>query len=210
VISELRTPDITEADDCAKLIYISGPHLYSYIFVEGEPKIYDLIKLLYNTPGSMIDKEKIVIEEENGRIRGLILAYPASDKNKMAIPMLKSIKGLLLINGLLNLLKMLYRLKLNRHFPGTEDDELFISNIAIFEEYRGKGIATKLLDKAEEMAIEKGLNKLSLYVETDNLHAKRVYEKRGFKEVQKAVLPESYNKCNLYGYYKMVKEINER
>jgi ribosomal protein S18 acetylase RimI-like enzyme len=210
MISELRTPDNTKADDCAKLIYISGPHLYSYIFVEGEPKIYDLIKLLYDTPGSMIDKEKIVIEEENGRIRGLILAYPASDMKKMAIPMLKSIKGLLLINGLLNLLKMLYRLKLNRHFPGTEDDELFISNIAIFEEYRGKGIATKLLDKAEEIAIDKGLNKLSLYVETDNLHAKRVYEQRGFKEVQKAVLPESYNKCNLYGFYKMVKEINER
>ena len=88
MISELRTPDNTEADDCAKLIYISDPHLYSYIFVEGEPKIYNLIKLLYDTPGSMIDKEKIVIEEENGRIRGLILAYPASDKNKMAIPML--------------------------------------------------------------------------------------------------------------------------
>ena len=210
MISELRTPDNGEADDCAKLIYISGPHLYSYIFVEDEPKIYDLIKFLYDTPGSMIAKEKIVIEEENGKIRGLILAYPASDMKKMAIPMLRSIKGLLLINGLLNLLKMLYRLKLNRHFPGIEDDELFISNLAIFEEYRGKGVATKLLDKAEEMAIEKGLNKLSLYVETDNLHAKRVYEKRGFKEVKKAVLPESYNKYNLYGFYKMVKGISER
>ena len=210
MISELRTPDNGEADDCAKLIYISGPHLYSYIFVEGEPKIYDLIKLLYDTPSSMIAKERTVIEEGNSRIRGLILAYPASDMKKMAIPMLRSLKGLLLINGLLNLLKMLYRLKLNRHFPGTEDDELFISNIAVFEEYRGKGIATKLLDKAEEIAIEKGLNKLSLYVETDNLHAKRVYEKRGFKEVKKAVLPESYNKYNLYGFYKMLKEISER
>ena len=107
MISELRIPDNGEADDCAKLIYISGPHLYSYIFVEGEPKIYDLINLLYDTPGSMIAKERTAIEEENGRIRGLILAYPASDMKKMAIPMLRSIKGLLLINGLLNLLKML-------------------------------------------------------------------------------------------------------
>jgi ribosomal protein S18 acetylase RimI-like enzyme len=127
----------------------------------------------------------------------------------MAIPILRSIKGLLLINGLLNLLKMLYRLKLNRHFPGIEDDEFFISNLAIFEEYRGKGIAAKLLDKAEEMAIEKGLNKLALYVETDNFHAKRVYEKLGFKEIKKAILPESYNKYNLYGFYKMVKGISE-
>ena len=208
-MSKLRKPDNNEADDCAKLLYISGPELYSYIFVEREPKVYDLIKFLYNTPGSMIAKDKAFIEEENGRIRGLILAYPASDMKKMAMPMLKSIKGLLRINGLVNLLKMLYRLKLNRHFPGTKNDELFISNLAIFEEYRGKGIATKLLDKAEEMAIEIGLNKLSLYVETDNLHAKRVYEKRGFQEVKKTVLPESYNKYNLYGFYKMVKEISE-
>ena len=95
----------------------------------------------------MLAKEKIVIEEENGRIRGLILAYPASDMKKMAMPMLKSIKGLLRINGLVNLLKMLYRLKLNRHFPGTKNDELFISNLAIFEEYRGRVLLPSCLIK---------------------------------------------------------------
>ncbi|MFC1901280.1 GNAT family N-acetyltransferase, partial [Chloroflexota bacterium] len=63
----------------------------------------------------------------------------------------------------------------------------------------------KLLDKAEEMAVEAGLNKLSLYVEIDNNHAKNVYEKHGYQEVKKVVLPENYNKHNLFGFYKMLK-----
>ena len=114
-----------------------------------------------------------------------------------------------MISGSSNFVRMLFRFKLNMHFPGTDNDEFFVSNLAIFEEYRGMGIATKLLNKAEEMAAAKGLNKLSLYVETDNHHAKTVYEKRGFQEVKKAVFPKSYNKHNLYGFYKMLKVIGE-
>ena len=91
--------------------------------------------------------------------------------------------------GILNFLKMMFRLKLNKHFPKIKKDEIFISNLAVFEEYRGKGVAVKLLEKAEEMAMENGLNKLSLYTEIDNAHAKRIYKKFGFQEVKKVVLP---------------------
>jgi len=206
--SKLRKPDDNEADDCARLIYISGPHIYSYSFVASEPKIYALLKLFYKRPGTMFSKGNIIIEEENGRIRGLLLAYPANDMKKMAVNMLKCISGVLTISGLFNFIRMLFRFKLNIYLPRIRRDEFYISNLAVFEEYRGRGIAVKLLEKAEEMAMEKGLYKLSLNVEIDNSHAKRVYEKFGFQEVRKAVLPKRYNKYNLYGSYKMVKEIS--
>ena len=209
MISRLRKPNINESDDCVRLIYISGPDLYSYIFVEREPKIYEFIRLLYNTPSNLYSKDNVVVEEENGKIRGLLLAYPARDMKKMAIKMFKLIKGILRISGLLNFLKMVFRLRLNKYFPGTENNELFISNLAVFEEHRRKGIATKLLKKAEEIAIEKGLNKLSLYAEIENYHAIRVYEKFGFQEIKKVLLPKKYNKHNLFGFNKMIKVIGE-
>ena len=106
-------------------------------------------------------------------------------------------------------MKIMYRLSLNIYFPGMDKNELFISNLAVFEEYRGKGIAVKLLGKAEEIAVENGLGKLALYVETDNNHAKRIYERYGFRESKRVLLPEKYHKYNLYGFYKMVKEISE-
>ena len=207
--SELRKPYDNELDNCAKLIYTSGPDLYSYIFVEREPKVYGLIRFLYKKPDSLFSKENAVVEEENGKIRGLILAYPAGDMKKLAIGMLKCIKGIFMISGLLNFIKIMFRLRLNMYFPRTKNDEFFISNLAVFEEYRGKGIAVKLLEKAEEMAIGKSLSKLSLYVEIDNSRARRVYEKFGFQEVKKVVLPEKYNKHNLFGFYKLIKNIEE-
>jgi len=209
MISKLRKPYNNDSDDCAKLIYISGPHIYSYSFIEKEPKIYEFIKLLYKKPGNLYSKENVVVEEENDKIRGLLLAYPASDMKNLVIQMLKCTKGMFMISGFLNFFKMVFRLRLNKYLPGTENDEFFISNLAVFEEYRGKGIAVKLLEKAEEMAKEKGLNKLSLYVETDNSHAKRVYEKFGFQEVKKVVLPKKYNKHNLFGFYKLIKRIED-
>ena len=205
--SKLRKPYDNEAHECARLLYISGPSLYNYTFVAREPKIYDIIKLLYKTPGNSYSRDNIVVEEENGKIRGLILAYPARDMFKMGRQLLKCIIGMLAIGGIFNFIKMMFRLKLNKYFPGTDKDELFISNLAVFEEHRGKGIAVRLLEKAEEMAMAKGLNKLSLFVEIDNSHAKRVYDRFGFQEVKKAVLPKSYNKHNLFGFCKMIKGI---
>jgi ribosomal protein S18 acetylase RimI-like enzyme len=205
--SKLRKPYNDESDDCVRLMYISGPHIYSYSFVEREPKLYELLRLFYKAPGTMYSKENIVVEEENGKIRGLILAYPASDMKQLGKNMLKCIKEMFRISGFVNILKMIFRMRLNKYLPVAENDGFFISNLAVFEEYRGKGIAVKLLEKAEEMAMEKGLNKLSLVVEIDNSHAKRVYEKFGFREVKKVVLPRKYNEHNLFGFYKMIKGI---
>ena len=114
-----------------------------------------------------------------------------------------------MISGCLNFLKMAFRMRLNKHFTETKSDEFFISNLAVFEEYRGKGIALKLLQNAEKMAIDKGINKLSLYVESDNQHAKRIYKKFGFQEVKKVVLPKKYYQHDLFGFYKMIKQIGE-
>ena len=89
----------------------------------------------------------------------------------------------------------------------TENDELFIANLAVFREYRGRGIAGKLLGRVQESAREKGLAKLSLYTEIDNDRAIGVYEKFGFKKDKKAVFPKKYHRHNIIGFYKMVKII---
>lgn len=38
----LREPYDYESDDCMKLIYISSPGLFSYLYIEKEPEIYDV------------------------------------------------------------------------------------------------------------------------------------------------------------------------
>jgi len=207
--SKQRNPYIDESEDCAKLLYISGPDLFSYIYNLSEPQIYELFKVFYNKSGNTFSKENIIVEEENGKIRGLILAHPVSYLKRFLINELKCIrdtkKGLL--SFLIALFKMFFRIRIVFYYPQLKNDELYICNLAVFKEYRRNGIATKLLKKSEELAIKKGLHNLSLYVEIDNSIAKKVYEKYGFQEVEKAVFPVKYNKHNLFGFYKMIKRI---
>ena len=209
--SKLRKSYNNESEDCAKLLYISGPDLFSYIYGEKEPEIYELFKIFLKKRGNTFSKENIVVEEENSKIRGLILSHPVSDLKRFLINELKCIRGTKkgLPSFLITLFKMFFRIRIIFYYPRLKKDELFICNLAVFKEYRRKGIVTQLLKKSEEIAIEKGLKKLSLYVEIDNSHAKSVYEKFGFYEVDKVVFPKRYNKHNLFGFYKMIKEIGE-
>ena len=204
MVSLLRKPDDNEIDACVRLIFTSGPDLYCYIFTTQQPETYEYIRFLCKITGSLFSRDNILIDEDDGIVRGLILAYPARDMIKISLRMLKSIPGLLRIRGFKCFVKIMSRMGLNRYFPGTEDDELFISNLAVLEEHRGRGIGSALLQKAEDIACENHLEKLSLYVEVDNTNAIRIYEKFGFTKVRESILPQKYNQFNLYGFYKII------
>lgn len=204
---QIRKAYESEARECAELIYLSGAHIYRYSMIQGAPKIYEFFEIFYNHSGTIYSRENVVVEEEDGRIRGLLLAFPARDMGRMAGGMMKCLKEMAGISGLGGIIKMFFRMKLNRYMPGTGKDEFFLSNLAVLEEYRGKGIGLGLLNKAEEMAREKNLKSLSLYVEIDNSRARKIYERFGFHVVKEVVLPKGYNKHGLFGFRKMVKEI---
>ena len=61
-------------------------------------------------------------------------------------------------------------------------DEGYITNIAVFPEFRRRGVAKALLNKVFEFAKEKGLSFVSLEVRPSNTEAISLYEKTGFKE----------------------------
>ena len=88
-----------------------------------------------------------------------------------------------------------------------DEDEYYISNLAVHENYRGRGIGVELLAKAEEIAKINGYKKLSLLVELDNSNAQRIYEKYGFKKTETISLPKKYYKYCINGFLKMIKEI---
>ncbi|NLU41346.1 MAG: GNAT family N-acetyltransferase [Firmicutes bacterium] len=203
----LRRPYDHEASDCARLLHISAPHVYSYTLTQTQSKLYELLQLFFRTPGNMHSKENMIVEEEDGRITGMILACPARDMKRLASNTARCLAQLIRIAGLRDVVRMMLRLPFNRYLPVTEGDGLFVANLAVFEEYRGRGVAVRLLQGAQAIAVEKGLGRLTLVVEIDNSHARRVYEKFGFMEVKRIDFPSRYHKYGLFGYYKMVKDV---
>ena len=61
-------------------------------------------------------------------------------------------------------------------------DEGYITNVAVYPQYRGIGVATALINKVFDFAKEKGLSFVSLEVRASNTQAVSLYQKTGFKE----------------------------
>jgi ribosomal protein S18 acetylase RimI-like enzyme len=66
-----------------------------------------------------------------------------------------------------------------------EDNSYYISGMAVFADYQGNGIGSRLLKIAESHAIEHGLAKLSLIVFEQNQGAKKLYDKTGYVEIMR-------------------------
>ena len=56
----------------------------------------------------------------------------------------------------------------------------FITNLSVFEEWRGRGIAGALLERSVALARQKGFEIIRLEVEAKNMAAVAVYRKYGF------------------------------
>jgi ribosomal protein S18 acetylase RimI-like enzyme len=59
----------------------------------------------------------------------------------------------------------------------------YVNVLASYPEHRGKGYGTELLAIADRIAAEAGLKGLSLIVNSANDGARRLYERRGYREV---------------------------
>ncbi len=69
----------------------------------------------------------------------------------------------------------------------------YINVLACYPESRGKGIGSRLLRLAREIALSEGVGRLSVIVASDNVGARRLYERHGFQEVAlKACVKEGW------------------
>lgn len=64
---------------------------------------------------------------------------------------------------------------------------LRVQDIYIEPEHRNNGIAYRLLEFCEELARDRGSNSLRLETDTDNIHARNLYEKFGFESFPRKI-----------------------
>jgi predicted GNAT family acetyltransferase len=72
-----------------------------------------------------------------------------------------------------------------------------IIRVFVSDEYRGKGLVSKLVEKVEKLAIEKGYKKIMLRTYSCTPYAVRAYEKLGYKPVDKGSVkhPDKFAKA---------------
>ena len=63
-----------------------------------------------------------------------------------------------------------------------DEDYIYLDDFSVTEEYRNKGIGTKLIYAAEKYAEEIGIVKITFHIEKANKDAYRLYSRLGYSE----------------------------
>lgn len=113
----------------------------------------------------------LVAVTDNDKVAGLIVSYDGTDLHRLRESFFVEAKKAI-------------GLDLNGKTPQdeTSSDEYYLDTIAVFPEYRNKGIATKLIEAATERAKTIG-KPAGLLVDKSNKRARKLYDSLGFRKV---------------------------
>jgi len=160
--------------DFSHLILLSAPTFFPLIFASNTAEV---MKKLFQQPRNLFSFEHSYFIEVNGKIAGMVLGYNWEQKRREELH-----TGLLLAKYLKWSLfsKIFYLLKAQNMVGKIAENEYYLSNIAVYSEFRGLGLGTKLLSEIERETKKTGDNKIVLDVETSNKRAIELYERLGY------------------------------
>lgn len=198
----IRNGKCSDARDFANLVLLSGPSFLPAVF---GPEAADLMTNLFWQDRNLFSRELVRFGVVNGKNAGMLLGYTGQQRNDILLH-----TGRLLIDyfrgRFIGVLPRL--LKANRLLTSPGKDEFYVSSLAVYPEFRGKGVATALLLDAEKRAASAEAKRLVLDVEVENSAALNLYRKLGFEDARP---PRSTRIGGTeFHFVKMVKTVNPR
>jgi ribosomal protein S18 acetylase RimI-like enzyme len=155
----------------AELYSISSDGVADYIWMTlaapGE-EILDVGTRRYQREESVFSYRNCTVAMADGRVIGMLVAFPMSvdPDYEEADPVLAPYSRL------------------------EEDDSYYVCGVAVYPQWRGRGIGQRFMALAEQHARERRLDKLSLIVFEQNEGAKRLYDRLGYQVVaRESVVP---------------------
>ncbi len=174
----------------ADLVVLSDPIQYGVFGEEYKVFLMEAFKKKKN----IFSFQNTAFYVENNEIAGMILGFPLPptfvEELHTAFLMIKRL-GKFIIPNLPLFLKASKQLELK------PSGEYYVNNLAVFEKFRRKGIAKKLLEYSENVASQKNCHVISLYVKEDNLPAFNLYKKLGYKETKKVFIDLGVKKTTI-------------
>lgn len=139
---------------------------------------------------------------EDNKILGVMLL-----KEKKSSTFTIKFNKLVQIYGILRGFKVFVFLQFIFGMGKLDDSTLKIEILASHKESRGKGIGTKLLNKAEIIAKKRGYNRIKLEVIDVNPRAKKLYEELGYISTKYVDTHRITKKSGFNGFDEMEKKL---
>ncbi len=200
----VRNAEPGDRDDVSRLHFMAGPNVYKYFFACDDVKAVAINRLLYDTPDTFCSRQYYHVYGPPGGVQGLVGMYPGRDNTALGKNAGRYVRGLAGITGPLSLLRMALRYRMSHRIPALGEDELYIEALAVYPEFRGRGVSSVLMRFAFEECERMKLENVSLFTEINNERAISIYRAKGFRVEKTVLLPRRFLKHNLYGFHKMI------
>lgn len=200
-ISQPATPDMAAV--ASTLIYLTMGKMADYLFgLDNAQNAQGLLKRLFRKKSNRFSYQFTRVATLSGKITGLVIAYSGQLMKSLELPMALS---LIQASGALGFIRFV-----KRAFPlfgvkEVENDEYFISNIAVLAAYQGQGVGKYLLSQTETTAREQGFNKISLTVDVENERAFSLYTQTGFNLTDTVEIKSLKKDIGYSGFHRMTK-----
>ena len=175
-------PDVRPAeprDDAAvaKLLYESASGRYD-LFGGGRRRALRLLERSIATPGNDTSRDGVLVAEIDGRVAGAIAVFPWSEMGRRRWRwVLLALRRRAPWRWVQMLLLTLAGSRIPYEPPA---DSLYVDGLATDAGYRRRGVASALLEAADEHARALGLRSVSLDTAATNSGAQALYEGAGF------------------------------
>jgi ribosomal protein S18 acetylase RimI-like enzyme len=211
LILEIRWAVPGDSEDCAELILESADQFLPAVFGPG---IKTALARLSTAKGNLFSHEHTLVAVEGGerpagtgvmysrKAAGVLLGYTGADKARE-----DPRTGLLLLGflGVEMLLRLPVLLRVQRAVAAVARGAFYVSNAAVRQQLRGRGIGAALFLAAEEEARRLGCREISLDVETGNRGAFKLYEKLGY--AAQGGIRQTVVRGEEFSFYRMVKPL---
>lgn len=190
-----------DAQDFSQLILLSATTFFPSIFASNTEEVR---RKIFQQPGTLFSFEHSYFIEVNGKIAGMALGYNWEQKRREELHI-----GLLLVKYLKwsFFTRIFYLLKAQNIVGKLAENEYCLSNIAVYPEFRGLGVGTKLLSVIERESEKTCNNKIILDVETNNQKAIKLYERLGY--IIKWRTPSVKINKEIFEFFRMFKVLEQ-
>lgn len=167
-VTRFRRARVEDCGEIAALYSVSSDGVADYIWRKlagpGEEPL-QVGERRYAREDTVFSYRNCVVAERNGEVIGMLVAFPMEPEPGGGEPEEDPV--------------LAPYAELER--PGS----YYVCGMALFPEHRGRGLGARMLGLAREEARRRGLAEMGLIVFEQNAGAKRLYERHGFREIDR-------------------------
>ena len=170
-------PNMHNLKKVAELIYETDSKTLNSYFKDKKNSAKKLKKLLKANNNSWGHENVYIVTNDIAQIYGVLVAYKGDE-----ISIKDDIKSYFRNLNFIDALKFIL-LDIGYLWNGAaiDKDDYYISDLAVDEKCRGRGVGTFILEKSLQLAKDKKCKRVILDVDRENKGALRLYKKVGFK-----------------------------